>query len=96
MNQTSKVFLGLLMTKEVLFHLNQSSLWKEKKIEGSTRLVMTTIEKKEYIGYYLLPMASYIEILEKEKEMLLELKNYCPKIAFEEGLCLIKPLLFIE
>lgn len=79
-----RLFLGVIVNKELQVHLNQSRIWKEAKLLGESSLMETHWQEKDYIGSFIPSVMTLAQLKEKELEVKTQLQNYCPKLNLDK------------
>lgn len=93
-----KLFAGCLINAELKLKLNQSSLWKQAKIELSENdLKDIHYHGKDYIGQFLKnEKTSLSELKEIEGKIIHLIHKYCPEFGSEKIKIIVFSQLFIS
>lgn len=95
-NVSAKLFVGVQNHGEVKSLLNHSPQWKEAKLFQNHPLIEIHFQEKEYVGFFVSPPLSYVDLKEKEKDLKNQLIYYCPKLQVEKQKIYLFSQLFLS
>lgn len=90
-----KIFIGFIQNNEIKASLRENAKWKETKLEGQCPLIETTLDEKDYIGFFIPSPTNYLELKEKESAVKTELQNFCPKLNVDKHSIYLFPQFFL-